>query len=789
MSRSEILKAISPSADLLETTINPVVTAMKVDYAAKKLKVNGIVQGVGFRPFVYNLANQLGLKGEVANTSSGVAIHIEGPPEQIQAFETDLAAKCPPLAHVVDISGQAASVKSCVEFRIVKSRSRARMSTLISPDVSICEDCLRELFDPADRRYLYPFINCTNCGPRYTIIDDIPYDRPKTSMRHFKMCAACQAEYDDPTNRRFHAQPNACAACGPHVSVYNNRREPLDADDPIKTAADFIRQGLIVAIKGLGGYHLAVDAKNNDAVLRLRDRKMREEKPLAVMSADLEHIRQYAVVGPQEETLLTSIQRPIVLLQKKTPCSIAAAVAPRNKYWGVMLPYTPLHYLLLDHGLTALVMTSANLTDEPIAIDNEDAFERLTGIADYFLIHNRDIYLRSDDSIVRHSAGRTRYIRRSRGFVPIPLFLGHTVPPILACGAELKNTICITKDDKAFLSQHIGDLENMITLDFFKLTVAHLQRILEIHPEIIACDMHPDYLSSRYAGEQQDIRKVEVQHHHAHIVSCMAEHRLEGAVIGLSFDGTGYGGDGTIWGGEVLIADTLQFDRAAHLSCVSMPGSTAAIKEPWRMAVAYLHDAFGNGLQDLNLPMLRQIESARLKIIVEMIQKGVNCPQTSSLGRLFDGVAAIAGIRNRVNFEGQAAMELEMLAADEMDAMDSIYDFEWLSGQPCRISPAPIIRGVVNDVLNGLSIAQISIKFHKTLIALFAEICAGIRRDCNLNRVVLSGGCFQNAILLNGMLQELASRNFEVFAHQRVPTNDGGIALGQAIIAATIAMQ
>ncbi len=754
---------------------------MPNNHAAKKIEVNGIVQGVGFRPFVYNLANQYGLKGEVANTAAGVSIHIEGPPQRIQAFETDLAAKCPPLAHVVEISGRSESLKPYADFRIAKSRGQAQMATLISPDVSICDDCRRELFDPADRRYRYPFINCTNCGPRYTIIDDIPYDRPKTSMRHFKMCAACQSEYDDPTHRRFHAQPNACAACGPHVDLYTNQRESVDTDNPIKKAADLIRRGQIVAVKGLGGYHLVADAQNSEAVIRLRKRKMREEKPFAIMSADLESIRKYARVRPQEEDLLTAIQRPIVLLEKKTGGSISDAVAPRNKYWGVMLPYTPLHYLLLNHGFDALIMTSANLTDEPIAIDNEDAFERLAAIADYFLVHNRDIYLRSDDSIVRHSAGLTRYIRRSRGFVPIPLFLKQAIPPILACGAELKNTICLTKDDKAFLSQHIGDLENQITLDFFELTVDHLQRILEIQPEIIACDMHPDYLSTRFARKQTKTRLIEVQHHHAHIVSCMAEHQLEGAVIGLSFDGTGYGSDGAIWGGEVLAAEAKQFERMAHLAYVPMPGSAAAIKEPWRMAISYLHDAFGDAFRDLDLPVLKQNDSQKLKIMVEMIQKGINCPQTSSLGRLFDGVAAIAGIRNQVNFEGQAAMELEMLAAGDTD---SIYDVEWLTGDRIQILPAPIIRGVVQDVQNGLSVAEIGIKFHKTLIALFTQICLAVRRDTDLNRVVLSGGCFQNCILLTGMIHELTSRDFAVFAHQRVPTNDGGISLGQALVAA-----
>ncbi|MGD9174520.1 MAG: carbamoyltransferase HypF [Desulfobacterales bacterium] len=751
--------------------------------AAKRIQVNGIVQGVGFRPFVYNLALQHDLKGEVANTAAGVSILIEGPPEGIRAFETDLTAKCPPLAHVVEISAHAESVKPFAEFRIVKSRGQARMATLISPDVSICDDCRQELFDPADRRYLYPFINCTNCGPRYTIIDDIPYDRPKTSLRHFKMCAACQAEYDDPTNRRFHAQPNACEQCGPHVSLHDHRRKPVTTDNPIKAAADCIRQGQIVAVKGLGGYHLVVDALNSEAVLRLRRRKLREEKPFAIMSGGLDSIREYARVRSEEEALLTSIQRPIVLLQKKSPNPISEAVAPGNKYWGVMLPYTPLHYLLFEHQFAALVMTSANLSEEPIAIDNDDAFERLADIADYFLIHNRDIYLRSDDSILKHTAGHGRYIRRSRGYVPIPIFLDQTVPAILACGAELKNTICLTKGDKAFLSQHIGDLENMVTLDFFKLTVEHLERILEIQPDIIACDMHPDYLSTRYAKEQTKIPVIEVQHHHAHIVSCMAEHKLEGAVIGLAFDGTGYGTNGTIWGGEVLVAEAKQFKRVAHLAEVPMPGSTAAIKEPWRMALSYLRATYGDNLRNLDLPLLKQIGAQKVNIIVAMMEKAVNCPQTSSLGRLFDAVAAIAGIRERVNFEGQAAMELEMLADGHSE---SIYDIQWTSQAPIKILPQTIIRGVVQDIQNGMSPADISIRFHRTLIVLFGEICATIRRDYDLNRVVLSGGCFQNSLLLKGLIGQLEAQHFEVFAHRQVPANDGGIALGQALVAASI---
>jgi len=757
---------------------------MADEVTAEKLHVNGIVQGVGFRPFVYQLAEKYGLKGEVANTSSGVSIHVEGLAAQIAAFEQDLAAKSPPLAHIVEITRQPANLNNFAGFAIVQSKDETEISTLISPDVSVCDDCRAELFDPADRRYHYPFINCTNCGPRYTIIDDIPYDRPKTSMRHFKMCAQCQAEYDDPANRRFHAQPNACAACGPRVALYDNLKGGIGPQDPIMQAAELLKKGCILAIKGLGGFHLAVDAANSEAVRRLRNRKLREEKPLALMSYDLAAIRRYAEVDPDEEHLLSSIQRPIVLVKKKLSGLICEAVAPRNRYFGVMLPYTPLHYLLLEHDFTALVMTSGNLSEEPIAIDNDEAFKRLAGIADFFLVHNREIYLRSDDSIVKQTAGARRFIRRSRGFVPIPVFLRKKVPPILACGAELKNTICLTKQDKAFLSQHIGDLENIATYDFLKLTAGHLKRILDIHPEIVACDQHPDYLSTRFAREQTATPLIQVQHHHAHIVSCMAEHKLDGAVIGLAFDGTGYGTDGAVWGGEILIVEAHDFTRAGHLAYVAMPGSTAAIKEPWRMAVSYLQDAYGPGVGGLNLPGLEGLEREKLTVVSEMIAKGINSPPTSSLGRLFDGVAAICGIRRRVNFEGQAAMELEMLAAE---SAESIYDYEWDRGSVRRILPAPIIRGLVADIRNGVSLPEIGAKFHQTLICLFADLCEALRRENALNRVVLSGGCFQNATLLTGLIRKLKQNGFEVFSHEKVPTNDGGISLGQAVVAAAVA--
>ena len=751
---------------------------------AKKLQVNGIVQGVGFRPFVFQLAEKHALKGEVANTSSGVFIHVEGSAAQVAAFEKDLATKTPPLAYVVEITRRPASVENYTDFTIVKSKGEAEISTLISPDISVCDDCRAELFDPADRRFRYPFINCTNCGPRYTIIDDIPYDRPKTSMRHFKMCTACQAEYDDPTNRRFHAQPNACADCGPRVALYDNLKKRIGGPDPIREAVELLQKGAILAIKGLGGYHLAADAANCEAVTRLRARKMREEKPLAVMSFDLGAVRRYAEVSQDEAHLLSSIQRPIVLLKKKQSGLICEAVAPRNRYFGVMLAYTPLHYLLLEHGFTALVMTSGNLSEEPIAVDNDEAFSRLGAIADYFLVHNRDIYLRSDDSIVRHTAGSKRFIRRSRGFVPIPIFLPKKMPPILACGAELKNTVCLTKQDKAFISQHIGDLENIATYDFLKLTVAHLKRILDIQPEIIAFDRHPDYLSTRYALEQTAASKIQVQHHHAHIVSCMAEHKLEGAVIGLAFDGTGYGTDGAVWGGEILIAQEHDFRRAAHLAYVAMPGSAAAIKEPWRMAVSYLQDACGPDIGGLNLPALAGIDREKLKMIGEMIAKGINSPPTSSLGRLFDGVAAICGIRSRVNFEGQAAMELEMLSAETADGH---YEYEWERSDTIRIPPAPIICGVVADIQNRVPRAEIGAKFHQTLVRLFTELCDVLRKDTGLNRVTLSGGCFQNALLLTGLIRSLEASGFAVFSHEHVPANDGGISLGQAVVAAAVA--
>ncbi len=748
---------------------------------ANRLEINGIVQGVGFRPFIYQLAKHHGLKGEVANTATGVSLILEGPENDIRQFIDDLPTKKPPLAHIVEVSVTPEAVKGFAAFSIVKSRGSTTRATLISPDVMVCDDCLAEMHDPGDRRFGYPFINCTNCGPRYTIIDDIPYDRPQTSMRHFTMCPLCQAEYDDPGNRRFHAQPNACPVCGPRVTLCDAGGKAVDTDDPIAETASRLKQGHIVAVKGLGGFHLAVDATHADAVERLRRRKHREEKPLALMCNNLDRIRAIAFVGTAEERLLVSIQRPIVLLEKRENTPIAESVSPRNRFFGIMLPYAPVHHLLLDAGFAALVMTSANISEEPIAIDNAEAFGRLAEIADNFLVHDRDILLRSDDSIVRYSAGHMRPIRRSRGYVPVPVFLKDEMPPVLACGAELKNTVCLTRGKQAFVSQHIGDLENRATDDFFRLTVDHLKRILDIDPQIVACDLHPDYMSTRYARELEGIPCIQVQHHHAHIAACMAENMADGPVIGLSFDGTGLGTDGTVWGGEVLVADYHTFTRAAHLAPVPMPGSAAAIKEPWRMAVGHLNAAFGEELGALQLPFLRSVAKQRVDMMLAMMEKQINSPLTSSLGRLFDAVAAIIGLRGQVAFEGQAAMELEMILDDTESGS---YDISWEDDGPCRIATTPIIRAVVRDVEKGVSPNVVSARFHNTLILLFDQLCRHLRTETGIDRIALSGGVFQNNRLLTGLSAALEKGDFDLLTHRLVPTNDGGLSLGQAVVAA-----
>ncbi len=619
----------------------------------KRIRVSGIVQGVGFRPYVYRLAGEHRLSGHIANDAAGVVIEVQGPDASIAEFLHALPSNAPSLALITDLQVTEIACDGAAGFSILPSEKFESVRTLILPDIATCDDCLRELFDPADRRYLYPFINCTNCGPRFTIIRGLPYDRPQTSMSVFRMCPRCLAEYEDPGNRRFHAQPNACPDCGPRVELLDAGGQALASVDPVGDAAERLRGGSIVAVKGLGGFHLAADATSAAAVERLRERKNRVDKPFAVMVPDPAAAEFFCEVTAEDRELLSSPRRPIVLLPCKRSNLIADGVAPFQSTLGLFLPYTPLHHLLLRKSqLSALVMTSGNLSEEPIAITNSEAVSRLGGIADAFLVHNRVILLRSDDSVVRRVAGRTRQLRRSRGYVPVPVFLHREFPGVLAVGGELKNTVCILKGRQAFLSQHIGDLENAAAFRFFREAVEHLQEILEVRPSLLAYDLHPDYFSTRWALAQTGLRSVAVQHHHAHIASCMAENHLDGRVIGIALDGTGYGTDGCVWGGEVLLAGYTGFTRAAHLAYVPMPGGAAAIRQPWRMAVSYLASHFGDNFRELPIEFTRWVDRGKVHTLQRMMKEDINSPLTSSCGRLFDAVAALVGVRRERQLRG-----------------------------------------------------------------------------------------------------------------------------------------
>ena len=750
----------------------------------RRIHVRGIVQGVGFRPYVYRLATERHLAGQIANTSSGVVIEVEGAAEVVDEFLSSLPGEAPPLALVTDIQVVEIHRTGETDFCILPSDPSASVQTLISPDIATCADCLHELFDPADRRYRYPFINCTNCGPRFSIVRGIPYDRPQTSMSVFPMCPRCLAEYEDPRNRRFHAEPNACWQCGPQLEFCDPRGKRLSVEDPIAEAIRKLRAGHIVAVKGLGGFHLAVDATNTAAVDRLRERKRRIEKPFAVMVPDLETVSHFCMLSAAERELLSLPQRPIVLLPRMNACPLADSVAPFNRYLGIFLPYTPIHHLLFKESeLQALVMTSGNLSEEPIAIGNSEAVRRLGDIADWFLLHNREILLRCDDSVLRRGGDRTRQIRRSRGFVPVPVFLKREFPPTLAVGGELKNTICLLRGREAFLSQHIGDLENVEAYKFFQEVVDHLLRILEIRPGVVAYDLHPDYFATQWARKQPGIRAVGVQHHHAHIASCMAENHLEGQVIGFALDGTGYGTDGCIWGGEVLLADYRDFERAAHLAYVPLPGGAAAIREPWRMAVSHLWASFGPDLLKLPIPLFGQISQARVRTVLQMMEHQVNSPLTSSCGRLFDAVAALINLRYEVSYEAQAAIELEM-CCDEA-AAGQPYPFGLSeAGDVLQIDARPLFQAIVEDLVRGAAVGEISQRFHDGLVDTLAAIARILRKRTSLNTVCLSGGTFQNACLANGLEHQLQSEGFEVYTHSQVPAGDGGISLGQAVVAA-----
>jgi hydrogenase maturation protein HypF len=730
------------------------------------VRVEGTVQGVGFRPFVHGLATGLGLAGLVGNDSRGVFIEVEGDLHAVERFLSGLREP-PPLALVERISTRSLSPDGLTGFAIVGSDTSGQRSVLVSADSATCADCLRELRDPADRRYGYPFVNCTNCGPRFTIVTDVPYDRPNTTMAGFAMCADCAAEYRDPADRRFHAQPVCCPACGPHITLRDAGGRALPGE-PVEAARALLRQGGILALKGLGGYHLAATAGDESAVAALRSRKHREDKPFAVMAADVGSARSLGEVGPAEEALLTSVRRPIVLLRRLADAPLAGAVAPGNRSIGVMLPYTPLHHLLAGEPL---VLTSGNVSDEPIAYRDEDAFAALREIADAFLTHDRPIHVRTDDSVTRVFRGRELPVRRSRGYVPGPVPLPAGGPPVLACGAELKNTFCLAKDGRAFVSHHIGDLENYETLRAYREGIEHFGRLFDITPSLIAHDLHPEYLSTKYALEQ-DLPLVGVQHHHAHIASCMADNEWTEPVIGVAFDGTGYGTDGTLWGGEFLVADLTGFERAGHLLPVPLPGGTMAIREPWRMAAAHGVPA--------DLDVARR-NAASWDTVVAMGRRGVGSPLTSSVGRLFDAVAALLGVRDRVNYEGQAAIELEQRAdAHERRA----YPVRLDDGSPFTVPGADLVAAVVADLRAGVGVPSIAGRFHNTVAGIVVAGAVRLRETTGVTTVALSGGVFQNLLLLERAVAGLEAEDFGVLVHHRVPPNDGGISLGQAAVAA-----
>ncbi len=747
------------------------------------IHITGVVQGVGFRPFVYGLAIRLGLTGWVRNTSAGVDIELDGPLDKIASFREALQREAPPMARIDDIQVEEIPPNGFTEFRIVRSQALKEAFQPISPDVSICADCERELFDPHDRRHRYPFINCTNCGPRFTIITDIPYDRPNTTMAPFEMCPACSQEYHNPLNRRFHAQPIACPECGPKVWFEFDGQRVAEAEQAIQQARRLLHEGGILAVKGLGGFHLACDATRPDAVRELRRRKLRVDKAFAIMFADMETVERHCLLNDDERRLLQSQEKPIVIVPRREESSIAIEVAPGQGTLGVMLPYTPLHMLLMEKAggfPPALVMTSGNLSEEPIATENEEASARLKNLADGFLMHDRDIHTRCDDSVMRAFENETYPLRRSRGYVPYPVHLKREAIPLLAVGGELKNTFCLTRGQYAFLSHHIGDLENYETLRSFEDGIAHLERLFRIRPQALAYDLHPNYLATRYALERashDDIPAVGVQHHHAHIASCMAEHGLKGdsPVIGIAFDGTGYGEDGAIWGGEVMLADYRSYERLFHLSYSPLPGGDQAIKEPWRLALAWLHQIEPDCLEDPALSGILNHEGHQ--VVMQQIERGINTPMTSSVGRLFDAVAALCGVRYKVNYEAQAAIEFEALVDTEEEG---VYTFEIVEDE---IDPRPAIGLLVSDIAQGFPLARIAARFHNGVALVVAEVCKDIRKRSGVSEVVLSGGVWQNMVLLSRTVSNLRREDFSVYLHRKVPTNDGGIALGQALIA------
>ncbi|MEO2069539.1 MAG: carbamoyltransferase HypF [Desulfurobacteriaceae bacterium] len=739
-----------------------------------KVQITGVVQGVGFRPFVYRLAKKLGLKGYVSNTEFGVIIEVEGEKEKLEEFLIRLQEEKPPISKIYGLEYKFLSEKGFKDFQIKKSKKEGKVKVSILPDIATCEDCLQELFDKNDRRYRYPFINCTNCGPRFTIIEKLPYDRENTTMKIFKMCSSCKEEYENPEDRRFHAEPIACPVCGPKVSFVDETQKIVaEKEEAIKLTVSYLKKGKIVAVKGIGGFHLICDATNEETVKSLRLRKHREEKPFAVMFPDLETLKKYAVVSTLEERALKSPEAPIVILDKKKNTRLAESVSPQNSTVGAFLPYSPLHHLILKDFGKPVVATSFNITDEPIIKDNEEAIKQIGKIVDAVLIHDRPIKRRCDDSVVRILAGKQVPIRRSRGFAPLPVVLPFsTERTVLALGVHMKNTVAVLKGNKVYISQHIGDIDNPKAESFFEEVVSDMLSLFEVQPDVVVCDYHPHYYSTKFGERYFKDKLLKVYHHHAHIISVMAENEIpkEEKVIGFAFDGTGYGKDGTIWGGEVLIADYIDFERVFHLDPFLLPGGEKAVKEPYRVAVSLL---VKSGIEPEDI---LKTEKRKVRFVKQMVEKKINSPITSSMGRLFDAVAAILGIRETVSYNAQAAILLEQYALKSKEK-----DFYQFSIEGGKIKWNEIIKGIVNDLFAEKPISDIARKFHNTVVRIIAEISKILGETYLINTIALSGGVFQNRILLEESVKELENLGFRTLIHQIVPSNDGGISLGQAV--------
>lgn len=741
------------------------------------VRVDGVVQGVGFRPYVFRLAEELGLAGFVRNDAHGVLVEVEGDDAGVARFLERLPLETPPLASVECTTVAERPPEGRPGFAIVASEHGGEADALVCADSATCEDCLRELRDPADRRYRYPFINCTNCGPRLTITTGVPYDRPQTTMAGFAMCRACRFEYDDPHDRRFHAQPNACPRCGPRLRLAG--AVPAPGEDAIAAAAVLLRAGAIVAVKGLGGFHLACRADDEAAVARLRARKHREDKPFAVMGADVAALSHLVELDETALALLRAPARPIVLAPRLITAAVAAAVAPASRELGVLLPYTPLHHLLLDDVRTPLVMTSGNVSDEPIAYEDDDALTRLAAIADAFLLHDRPIHQRTDDSVARVVGGRPMLLRRSRGYVPAATRLPVATPrPLLACGAQLKNTFCVAKGARAWVSHHIGDLDDATTREAYSAGIARFERLFDVRPEAVVHDLHPDYASTTYALERDGVRTLAVQHHHAHLAACLAEHGLTGPAVGAIYDGSGFGTDGTVWGGELLVGDLHGAARAGHLWPVRLPGGDHAARQPWRMAAAWLLAA-GHAGPSLPTSLRGVVAPVRWETVCEMARRGFSAPVTTSMGRLFDAVAALCGVRAACTYEGQAAIELEALAdvlhggAYELPVTDDLV-----------LDARPAVRAALDDAEQGVDVALVSARLHRGVALATAEACARAAQASGVGRVVLSGGVFQNRLLVTWTTAACEAAGLEVLVPRALPPNDGGIAFGQAAIAA-----